>query len=200
MLFVLGLILLAAAATAGYLYWDYAKHFKSTDDAFIASRQFAVAPKVSGYITAVPVTDNQHVSAGDVIAQIDQRDYRIALEQARAQVDAAKASIAEHRRPNRRPAGASHANQAQVEQAQADAGVRAAAGGALRGPGQQGSGSGAECAAVQLRTLHQQEAALKSAQAAVDAAQRQVESPQGAARQRRVRASRRPRPSATRRN
>jgi membrane fusion protein, multidrug efflux system len=35
-----------------------------------------------GYITAVPVTDNQHVAAGDVIARIDDRDYRLALEQA----------------------------------------------------------------------------------------------------------------------
>ncbi len=41
---------------------------------------------MSGYITAVPVTDNQHVATGDVIARIDDRDYRIALEQANAQL------------------------------------------------------------------------------------------------------------------
>ena len=75
------------------LYWDDARHFETTDDAFIAARQFAIAPKVSGYITAVPVTDNQHVAAGDVIARIDDRDYRIALDQAQAQVAAAQASI-----------------------------------------------------------------------------------------------------------
>ena len=45
-----------------------------------------MAPKVSGYITAVPVTDNQHVGAGDVIARIDDRDYRVALDQAKAQL------------------------------------------------------------------------------------------------------------------
>ena len=82
----LGLALLIPAAMAGYLYWDSAGHFQSTDDAFIAARQFAIAPKVSGYITAVPVTDNQHATAGQVIAQIDQRDYRIALDQAEAQL------------------------------------------------------------------------------------------------------------------
>ena len=70
----------------GYLYWDNAQHFESTDDSFIAARQFAIQPKVSGYITAVPVTDNQHVATGDVIARIDDRDYRIALEQANAQL------------------------------------------------------------------------------------------------------------------
>jgi membrane fusion protein (multidrug efflux system) len=82
----LGLFVCAFAAAGGYLYWDYARHFESTDDSFIAARQFAIQPKVSGYITAVPVTDNQHVAAGDVIARIDERDYRIALDQANAQL------------------------------------------------------------------------------------------------------------------
>jgi hypothetical protein len=54
-----------------------AKHFQSTDDAFIAARQTALVPKVSGYITAVPLTDDEHVATGDVIARIDDRDYRI---------------------------------------------------------------------------------------------------------------------------
>jgi membrane fusion protein (multidrug efflux system) len=89
----LGLVLLAGAAVAGGAYWDYARHFETTDDAFIAARQFAVAPKVPGYLTAVPVTDNQHVVAGDPIARIDQRDYRVALAQAEAQVAAAQAGI-----------------------------------------------------------------------------------------------------------
>ncbi len=57
-------ILLFVALPAGYLYWDYASHFESTDDAFIAARQFTIAPKVPGYLTAVPVTDNEHVVAG----------------------------------------------------------------------------------------------------------------------------------------
>src|SRR5262245_23306045 len=80
-----GLAVVVASAPAGYLYWDYSEHFQSTDDAFIATRQFAVAPKVSGHITAVLVNENQHVAVGDVIARIDDRDYRIALEQAQAQ-------------------------------------------------------------------------------------------------------------------
>jgi membrane fusion protein, multidrug efflux system len=90
----LGALLLASVAGGGYLYWDNASHFETTDDAFIAARQFAIAPKVSGYITAVPVTDNQHVETSQVIARIDDRDYRTSLAQAEAQVDAAQASIA----------------------------------------------------------------------------------------------------------
>ena len=72
-----GLVALALAAVAGYLYWDHTSHFESTDDAFIAARQFAIAPEVGGYVTAVPVTDNEHVNKGAVVAQIDQRPYRV---------------------------------------------------------------------------------------------------------------------------
>jgi membrane fusion protein (multidrug efflux system) len=82
----LGLFICAVAAAGGYVYWDYARHFASTDDSFIAARQFAIQPKVPGYIAAVPVTDNQHVAAGEVIAHIDDRDYRISLDQAKAQL------------------------------------------------------------------------------------------------------------------
>ncbi len=82
----LALPLVLATAAATYLYWDHARHFQTTDDAFIAARAFSMAPKVSGYITAVPVTDNQHVAAGEVIARIDDRDYRVALDQAKAQL------------------------------------------------------------------------------------------------------------------
>jgi len=89
----IGLAALLLAAAAGYFYWDHTAHFESTDDAFVAARQFAIAPKVPGYVTAVPVTDNQHVNRGDVIAQIDQRDYGVALAQAEAQVTGAEAGI-----------------------------------------------------------------------------------------------------------
>ncbi|HEY2010471.1 MAG TPA: HlyD family secretion protein [Rhizomicrobium sp.] len=86
-------LLLATVATGGYLYWDNARRYETTDDAFIAARQFSIAPKVAGYLIAVPVTDNQHVVAGQVIARIDDRDYRTALAQAEAQVAAAQTAI-----------------------------------------------------------------------------------------------------------
>jgi membrane fusion protein, multidrug efflux system len=92
---VVGLLLLIPTVGAGYLYWDNAQHFESTDDSFIAARQFSIAPEVSGYITAVPVTDNQHVNAGAVIARIDDRNYRIALDQAKAQLAHDRAVLAQ---------------------------------------------------------------------------------------------------------
>src|SRR5260370_973054 len=75
----IGSVLLIAALPIGYLYRDYAGRFETTDDAYIAARQFAIAPEGSGYLTAVPVTDNQHVAAGGMIARIDDRNYRAAL-------------------------------------------------------------------------------------------------------------------------
>jgi hypothetical protein len=41
---VFALLCLALALPAGYLYWDYTSHYESTDDAYIAARQFAIAP------------------------------------------------------------------------------------------------------------------------------------------------------------
>jgi membrane fusion protein (multidrug efflux system) len=79
---------------AGLLYWLNARHYESTDDAFVAARSFSIAPKVGGYVTEIPVTDNQHVTAGQLLARIDERDYVIAGNQAQAQVATARASIA----------------------------------------------------------------------------------------------------------
>jgi len=74
---------------------------------------------VSGYLTAVPVTDNEHVAAGQVIAQIDQRDYRNALAVAKAQVAAAQASIETIDAQIVVQQAQINANEAQVDQTQA---------------------------------------------------------------------------------
>jgi membrane fusion protein, multidrug efflux system len=84
---------LIAAAIGGLAYWLNVRHYESTDDAFIAARSFSVASKVGGYVTDVPVTDNQHVEAGDLLARIDERDYRIAADQAKAQVAVGEANV-----------------------------------------------------------------------------------------------------------
>jgi membrane fusion protein (multidrug efflux system) len=169
-----GALAFALVLFAGYLYWDYAAHFESTDDAFVAARQFAVAPKVAGYITAVPVTDNQHVAAGDVIARIDERDYRIALEQAQAQVASAQASIENIDAQVAVQRAQINANQAQVEQAQANLVFARQQAARYQALAQKGSGT-MEAAQQYASQLHQQEAALKTAQATLAVAQRQVE-------------------------
>lgn len=83
----LGLAVAVALIAATLLYWDHSQHFESTDDAFISARAFPVAPKVSGYITEVTVTDNQHIRDGAVMVRIDPRDYHSVLSQAKAQLE-----------------------------------------------------------------------------------------------------------------
>ncbi|WP_410712123.1 HlyD family secretion protein [Bradyrhizobium sp. BEA-2-5] len=171
----IGAVLLAAAIGGGYLYMDYSAHFESTDDAFIAARQSALAPKISGYITAVPVTDNQHVAAGDVIARLDDRDYRVALAQAEAQVAAARASIENVDAQLDVQQAQIAANQAQVDQAQAA--LVFAQQQATRYQHLEQSGYGTVQNSEQFTSqLHQQQAALLNAQATLNLAQRQVES------------------------
>jgi membrane fusion protein, multidrug efflux system len=171
----IGAMLLAAALGGGYVYLDYAEHFQSTDDAFIAARQSALAPKVAGYITAVPVSDNEHVAAGDVIARIDDRDYRVALEQVEAQVAAAQASIENIDAQLQVQQAQIIANQAQVDQAQATLVFAHQQATRYRDLAKTGSGT-IQNAQQYTSQLHQQEAALEAAQANLKVAQQQVES------------------------
>jgi len=92
----LGLALAAglfAATDYGRYYWTTGQYLVSTDDAYVDAHSAMLSPKVSGYISEVPVDDNQPVKVGQVIARIDPRDYHTALDQARANVAAAQANI-----------------------------------------------------------------------------------------------------------
>ena len=70
----------------------YSSQFQSTDDAYVENHMVQVAPKVSGQIVKVLVTDNQKVKAGDLVAVIDDADYVIKANQARAQYEKALAA------------------------------------------------------------------------------------------------------------
>ena len=171
---VSGLLFLAVVGGAGYLYMDYSAHFESTDDAFIAARQFSIAPHVAGYITAVPVTDNEHVAAGQVIARIDPRDYRTALEQAEAQVAAAQASVRNVDAQMDVQQAQINANQAQVNQAQANLELAQVTWGRDKPLVKQGWAT-AQQGTIDVQNLKAQQAGVANAQAALKLAQRQME-------------------------
>ena len=86
-----GLIVLGAVG--GFLWYLHARHYESTDDAFIDARPVLVSPQVTGDIISVNVTDDQIVKIGDLLIKIDPRDYLAALHQADAQVRQAQAAI-----------------------------------------------------------------------------------------------------------
>jgi membrane fusion protein, multidrug efflux system len=89
-----GLVAIAGSAYFGWNYWTVGRFEVSTDDAYVQADNTTVAPKVSGYLEAVPVGDNQRVKAGEVLARIDDRDFKTALDQAKADVAAAQATVA----------------------------------------------------------------------------------------------------------
>ncbi|MBC9879785.1 HlyD family secretion protein [Bradyrhizobium sp. INPA01-394B] len=84
---------LAGAGWYGYDYWTVGRFLVSTDDAYVKADNTTIAPKVSGYLDRVLVGDNEHVKAGQVLARIDDRDFRVALDQAKADVAAANATV-----------------------------------------------------------------------------------------------------------
>lgn len=94
---VLPVILAVAVAGGlwyGYDWWTVGRFMVSTDDAYVQGDIASIAPKVTGYIDNIPVSANQHVKAGDPIFQLDDGDYRIALEQAEAQLASQSETLA----------------------------------------------------------------------------------------------------------
>jgi membrane fusion protein (multidrug efflux system) len=88
-----GLALLLAAGVYGHGWWTSGRFMVSTDDAYLQADSVAISPEVAGYIAAVPVQDNQQVAPGQLLARIDDRDYRAALDSAQANADAAAAGV-----------------------------------------------------------------------------------------------------------
>jgi membrane fusion protein, multidrug efflux system len=91
------IILIAVAVIAiigGFIYWFMTRNQVSTDDAYTEGNAVSIAPKVSGYVVENRVNDNIFVHAGDLLLKIDPRDYIVARDQARANLDAAVAQQA----------------------------------------------------------------------------------------------------------
>jgi len=81
-------LLVIAAASLGY--WLYARQFESTDDAFIDGDIVQISPKVSSYISKIYVRNNQLVHKGDLLVELDPKDFELKLEQAKAQLATAQ--------------------------------------------------------------------------------------------------------------
>jgi membrane fusion protein (multidrug efflux system) len=87
----------AALLVAGGYYWFATKDIVSTDDAFTDGRAVLIAPEVPGYVVKLAVTDNQRVKAGDLIVQINPRDYITARDRAQATLALDQAQLANAR-------------------------------------------------------------------------------------------------------
>src|SRR4051794_36887966 len=173
----LAAVLLAGVATAGHFghdYWTTGRFEVSTDDAYVKTDFTTIAPKVAGYIAEVQVQDNQKVRAGQVLARIDDRDYRAAFDQEKADVAAAEAALRNFDARISR-------QRAQIEQAKAtvtatQANLQFAGADAARYQDLAKTGAATVQRAQQTQTtLTQTTAQLRRDNAALIAAQREVE-------------------------
>jgi membrane fusion protein (multidrug efflux system) len=93
----LGLVALLALGFGAYYYghywWTQGRYLVSTDDAYVGARHATLSPKVSGYIVDIAVDDNASIRTGDVIARIDDGDYRLAVQIAQDQVAVQEATV-----------------------------------------------------------------------------------------------------------
>lgn len=86
------LVLLVLIA-GGFYYWWSNKDLEDTDDAYTDGRAVTIAPHVAGYVTRLAVNDNEFVHQGQLLIEIDQRDYLAARDRAQAQLATAEAQV-----------------------------------------------------------------------------------------------------------
>ncbi len=90
----LAIVIAIGAIWYGAHWWSEGRFFEETDDAYVGGDITVITAKVPGYIQQVLVSDNQLVHAGDMLARLDDRDYRAALDYAEGAVAAAQALLA----------------------------------------------------------------------------------------------------------
>jgi membrane fusion protein (multidrug efflux system) len=86
-------LVLGAGGYYGHYWWSAGRYLVSTDDAYVGAKNATLSPKVSGYIADIVVADNARVAAGDIIARIDDGDYRLAVQTAKDQIAVQQAGI-----------------------------------------------------------------------------------------------------------
>ena len=97
---------LGGGAYAGWQWWTVGRFFIATDDAYVQADISVLAAKVSGYLEAVPVVNGLSVKKGDIIAKLDDGDYRLALQAAQDKLATQESTIAADRPAGRGRAGA----------------------------------------------------------------------------------------------
>ncbi len=110
---IIGAIVLVGAI-GGLIYWLNARHYESTDDAFIDGDVIRVSPKVSAYISKIYVKSNQPVHKGDLLVELDTKDYEAKLTQAKAQLLVAQAQREQSKAQVNLTRATSNASQAQA--------------------------------------------------------------------------------------
>jgi len=111
--------LLPVALLGGAIAYVNGGRIMSTDDAYVNSRQVGISTDVAGIVSQVEVTDNQHVAAGQVLYRLDLRQFRIAVDNAKANLAQVALNLASMKKNYGQLLSDADAQQAQVELDQA---------------------------------------------------------------------------------
>ena len=87
------LLIAGLGGSYGYHWWTVGRFIVSTDDAYVGAKNATLAAKVPGYIATLAVEDNAEVHTGDVIATLDDGDYRLAVQSAQDEAATERATI-----------------------------------------------------------------------------------------------------------
>jgi membrane fusion protein (multidrug efflux system) len=121
---VIGMVLLAALLGGGYEgygWWTNGRFMVSTDDAYVQADITILAAKASGYVASVEVENNGRVKAGQVIARLDDLDYRLAVQAAQDKLATQQAAIDRIGRQIEAATAGIPQSEAQIAAARADA-------------------------------------------------------------------------------
>ena len=86
---IIGGVILVGALS----FWLYSRTYESTDDAQVDGHLNGITSRIDGDVKAVHVEENQSVQAGDLLVELDPRDFQVAVEQAQAQLLKAQAGV-----------------------------------------------------------------------------------------------------------
>ena len=90
---IVGVALVLAVLVAAGIWW-HSTYSEDTDDAQISGHLIQVSARINGHVQKVDVAENQVVKAGDLIAELDPKDYEVAVENAEAALATADANAA----------------------------------------------------------------------------------------------------------
>ena len=78
---------------AAFIWWFATRNQATTDDAYTDGNAVTMSPNVSGYVTSLLINDNSYVHKGDLLVQIDGRNYEATRDTAAAQLAMAQAQL-----------------------------------------------------------------------------------------------------------
>jgi membrane fusion protein (multidrug efflux system) len=112
-------VILLIIVIGGIAYWLHARHYVSTDDAYIDGHVTRISPQIPALVLKLHITDNQFVQQGDLLIELDPTDYQVALEQAKAQTLAAQGRLAQAQAAIEAAKAAVNQANAEIQSAQA---------------------------------------------------------------------------------